>query len=469
VKKRIFAFLLAFLVLIGGIGVRPQKAYANAVLAGETVDVFYGLLGSMGVVVGFEKTHAQKQEEVIQFFEGLSTQQKSDFWEWYQSGTWATADTGHSVFTPSLDVDTSWYRSFWSSVVDVASGLFDFDISSHKHTSVGTTVSLNSVSVGGFSDGAYYGFSRSAYSGYVFTFVDSTHVLMHFYNNEPGFESVQDTLYECSVGSVLSVSINYVEDKRGIPIYSGVVNCVNLETGQSFMTRSVYIGIADSLPYSGWVWGSDSYGRSLFGHPQLGSLDFGVAPNVGSLIDCDTWVDNWNNALNDAKTGEKQVGIISGKDWTGLDTVEGVYAPDTGIITGVGAPTVDVPVTGDLTGIAKGLSDILSKLKALPTAIATAVIGKGALNFEGFKNIKLSTVFPFCIPFDLINCVKSFGNIQPVEPKWVVDFSGTPLASAGVIELDLTQFEQWAKIVRYFCYASVVVGLILITRKIIKG
>ena len=138
--------------------------------------------------------------------------------------------------------------------------------------------------------------------------------------------------------------------------------------------------------------------------------------------------------------------------------VEGVDLPQSGV------ENPDVPVTPDLSGITILLNNILSFIKSIPATI----IGTGSLNFDAFNNINLSHVFPFCIPFDLISSFQVF-NRQPVEPILTLDFSGTVFEPVGTYTIDLTQFEPLAKIIRFFSYSFFVLGLVLVTRKIIKG
>lgn len=73
--------------------------------------------------------------------------------------------------------------------------------------------------------------------------------------------------------------------------------------------------------------------------------------------------------------------------------------------------------------------------------------------------------FPFCIPFDLVNSLQIFKTqVEGTwEPYWVI-----PWATAQ-IEVDLRQFSVLAKIVRYFVLWMFIVGLINVTRGLIRG
>lgn len=81
----------------------------------------------------------------------------------------------------------------------------------------------------------------------------------------------------------------------------------------------------------------------------------------------------------------------------------------------------------------------------------------------------LEKVFPFCIPFDLIDFISVLDS-EPVAPhfQWVI-----PLSAVGgkdlYFEIDLKPFDKVAEVVRLMELLSGCVGLILLTRNIIRG
>ena len=121
-------------------------------------------------------------------------------------------------------------------------------------------------------------------------------------------------------------------------------------------------------------------------------------------------------------------------------------------------------ITDTVTESNTWLQKILTAVKALPAT----VIGTGSLDFSCFSDIGLSSVFPFCIPFDLKNALVGF-NVTPADPIWEISFDGTFMSAAGSYILDMTKFEKLFAVVRFFIYGGFVVSLILLTRKIIKG
>ena len=155
----------------------------------------------------------------------------------------------------------------------------------------------------------------------------------------------------------------------------------------------------------------------------------------------------------------------------------------------VGATVYDVVVADLLPSVVEGFLDrILGAVTRLPQQIASAVVGNpDNLDFsalEGYGN--LPSVFPFSIPWDLVNGFSAmFGDdlSQRPPPTFEIDLSDTVLnANRGVVtysydgypdngltmEFELEQFETVAVIVRWFIMGSFIIGLIMVTSRIIK-
>lgn len=79
----------------------------------------------------------------------------------------------------------------------------------------------------------------------------------------------------------------------------------------------------------------------------------------------------------------------------------------------------------------------------------------------------LRTLFPFCIPFDLIKSFKLL-SANPVVPHWEIPFVVPGLVDYTFV-IDLAQFEGIARILRTTETIGFIVSLILITRNVIKG
>lgn len=91
--------------------------------------------------------------------------------------------------------------------------------------------------------------------------------------------------------------------------------------------------------------------------------------------------------------------------------------------------------------------------------------GEGDLNVP--KLPSLADKFPFCVPFDLIHLIQNL-NATPKAPHWEIPF-GFGLEEPYVIDIDFSDFEVLAAPIRWFCVIAFILGLILITRKIIQG
>ncbi len=87
----------------------------------------------------------------------------------------------------------------------------------------------------------------------------------------------------------------------------------------------------------------------------------------------------------------------------------------------------------------------------------TKQIDWSPLKFSGLLN-----KFPFCIPWDLKNAVSSLQADVKI-PKWDIEIMGENLL------IDFERFEAWAKIVRWGVLILFNIGLIKITRSLIRG
>ena len=80
----------------------------------------------------------------------------------------------------------------------------------------------------------------------------------------------------------------------------------------------------------------------------------------------------------------------------------------------------------------------------------------------------LKSIFPFCIPFDLIACIKGLAA-EGEPPKWVMRIP-MPLDYTWVITVDMADFEGVVKVLRAGEDVLFIIGLIMITRSLmIRG
>ena len=178
---------------------------------------------------------------------------------------------------------------------------------------------------------------------------------------------------------------------------------------------------------------------------------------------------NWD-LLN---PGSAVAGVGSGSNtWQDFINSSGLTIEENGAIVGDGSienPDLDVPETntGLLGAILTAINGVKTAVLNIPTAITNDLIGTEPLDFSGF-NVALSDYFPFCIPFDLVNCINQL-NASPVPPKFTVNFAGTIMEPAGEITINLEPMEPLAKIIRFFIFLSITAGIIIVTRNLIRG
>lgn len=80
----------------------------------------------------------------------------------------------------------------------------------------------------------------------------------------------------------------------------------------------------------------------------------------------------------------------------------------------------------------------------------------------------LSGKFPFCIPFDVVDCYKSFATKDNAEaPKWDIDFTIPGTNQKYHFSVDLAMFDKYIPIFRSGVLILFFIGLLLATRKLI--
>ncbi len=76
--------------------------------------------------------------------------------------------------------------------------------------------------------------------------------------------------------------------------------------------------------------------------------------------------------------------------------------------------------------------------------------------------------FPFCIPFDVVDCYKSFASKDNAEaPKWDIDFKVPGTNQQYHFSVDLAMFDKYIPIFRSGVLILFFIGLLLATRKLI--
>lgn len=90
-------------------------------------------------------------------------------------------------------------------------------------------------------------------------------------------------------------------------------------------------------------------------------------------------------------------------------------------------------------------------------------------DMDGMKTpVGITDKFPFCVPFDLIDCVKVW-NVPSKKPVFEVPFQVQSLGINETIVIDLTVFDSVTSLLRFLILLSYIVFLVILTRTIVKG
>lgn len=81
--------------------------------------------------------------------------------------------------------------------------------------------------------------------------------------------------------------------------------------------------------------------------------------------------------------------------------------------------------------------------------------------------VDLTTLFPFCIPFDIIALFQALAA-DPVAPKFEVPFVIPSLGVDEIYVIDLSIFDEQMAILRKFELVTFILGLMFLTSKVIK-
>ena len=438
-----------------------MPVYADTALTAGAIDVLYGLLGSAGIIAAHEGTDAEKRAATQDIFNKMSAEEQQLFLGGMSGLEYINTDmTGYKFKnTDTFTYDKDWFYNLAQSAITAISSGLHFVVPS-TGTPVTDIPNITTLTLFGHaSDNPVFVYDYVGVKGArgVMGFTNDYKFVNYYVTTAGKVVPLPNHLKQCSSDSYIEYRIfpssrpaYFLAEFSIVPYLSDGVTLWAFSSSVRVANQGLFYGLGSTDDYN------------IIGTVDLSGLSLGtVIGTVNPDVNCDEWATTMSDAISD----NKDVIILDGKDLANYDTADDVR---NGIITGVdwtGSTDPDIPVD-DGTILGK-LDSLLKWLAGLPALLGNAVIGSGSLDFSKFKNIDLSTVFPFCIPFDLINSFKGF-NAVAVEPKWVVDFDQTVM-KAGQVELDLTQFDSIFSIVRYFIYAGFVVSLILATRSLVKG
>ena len=194
-----------------------------------------------------------------------------------------------------------------------------------------------------------------------------------------------------------------------------------------------------------------------------------LSPSAGSDIVIDTGID-----LQGISSRYGDIGTISIDNY--LDTLKqaingvndltiAVQNVATGVIddvnVGVYNPT-DVAVTNQLEEDAENqIATPVIDVNSFPSGTEAQEALKG-LQFD------LTSIFPFCIPFDVVKIIQKF-DVTPVAPHVQISVPLPGLEQNFELDIDLSGFNTVATIFRSMELVAFVVGLAIITRNLIRG
>ena len=158
----------------------------------------------------------------------------------------------------------------------------------------------------------------------------------------------------------------------------------------------------------------------------------------------------------------------------------GLTAPDvltgtegvTGVIPDMLENVTDVPGTGTQVVEISNISDITQAVSAALN------YGNGDIDADKFKMEKdLTTVFPFCIPFDLIRVYNALLSDEVVCPVFSFDFTVLPVfdevpaeyADNLKFKLDMSEYNDLIQVEKVFVFLSFCLFLIVKTRELVRG
>ena len=185
------------------------------------------------------------------------------------------------------------------------------------------------------------------------------------------------------------------------------------------------------------------------------ALDLGAITDVLNAIDIDigSMVTTFPAYLADIRDG---VDVIP-------ETLAGIKA----LITDI--PSTLVGIKDDVVSIPAKIADAMTRAEADAMAQAKAEAMENVQDKYKVKS-QFKMKFPFCIPFDLVHCVSTFTATQ-TAPRWEIPFvvEGIGIHETVVIDLSGAEWQNLTLLVRVFVLLFYIMGLIILTRILIKG
>lgn len=196
------------------------------------------------------------------------------------------------------------------------------------------------------------------------------------------------------------------------------------------------LGGFGTLPYQGgYDWDSNVEDKKT----GTGDLPLPIPGNLGDLVGknpSDVWDNNYEGGL--VGSGDLSIPNISNPS---ISIDGSVSFPNTGVENPpVDIPGVENPPIGGIIPSFPSFGD--------------------SLDFSPMYLTNINEKFPFSLPWDIGRLINKF-DIEPKAPVFKV-----PIVTSE-IELDLTIFDEWANIARFFVLIGFALSLILISTKLL--
>lgn len=119
------------------------------------------------------------------------------------------------------------------------------------------------------------------------------------------------------------------------------------------------------------------------------------------------------------------------------------------------------------TGILQGIKELIVSIpQKLDMLLNPTVPQNISVDFSPLQ--VATTKFPFSIPWDFANVIGEFRGRREA-PKWKIELPSLLGIQGASSEIDMSKFDEQAKIVRWFVLIGFLAFLILVTRNIIGG
>lgn len=463
-KKTIFALFLSIVVVFSSISYNTIYADAVGVSTGIGLNTAYLLMLALSGVSAENSESVENVKSMDTFLNDLKNY-SLDLYYWFLDTSSAIAAGSNIVGIDAEKMQNfrewAYYTKGWNTI--------------DTRATIGTTkFNVNSLLVSGSSN--YFvidGYTRATVS-------------------DDGYSYLGVTWYQAGgqrfsfVPSVESIALMQSAPPTGIAWFSGMgttssgITYGGTLTGYTFTARTkVYYNVTDSNVT--WL-NIDDYVRNLNATDYSGTLT------------------NFNNAYYSGLIGE-QDGSLVVRPVSGVDGVAtSVDQSVVGAGTLVDDENGDVVIGGDLAinlqnidiqALLKSLADgqityqqLVDALGATAVNTATmtaeqiaelakadAIAQAGTQQITGKYTVDLTQFFPFCIPFDLYHLIQAF-NADPVAPEVTISlpigYNGSEFTWEDYT-LSLSPFDTVAQVVRIFEFVLFIIGLMMVTRKLIEG